>query len=320
MSYRESLRGRAATLHRPLMIVAAAMVALAVVALGGLVFDDRTLVNASVWLKPFKFTVSIALYTVTLAWMISLLQKARRWGWWMGTLVAAGLALDMVMLVWQMIFRDHQLHFNHADATDRLLDNILPGATYLAWAATLVVAVLALVQRLPDKAQASAVRGGLALALTGMMLGTLMFFPTPAQQAAKDAGAKLVIIGAHSVGVPDGGPGLPVLGWSTVGGDLRIPHFVGMHALQLLPLFAMLLAALAGRFPVLRDELARRRLIRVVGLGYAGLLAIVTWQALRGQSIVHPDGWTLLALAGDAALVGVGVRLALRRVPVGQLN
>jgi hypothetical protein len=311
MSRKESLLIRAGALHHPLVVLAASMAVLSAVAAIGAIFDDRTLVNASIWLKPFKFTVSIAIYSLTLAWMISLLPKARRWGWWMGTLVAAGLAVDMVLLVWQIIFRGRQLHFNRADPTDKLMsDNILPAATYLVWVATLVVVLLLLFQRLPDKAQVTAVRTGLAIALVGLALGMLTFLPTPGQRAAMDAGAKPSIVGAHSVGVPDGGPGLPVLGWSTVGGDLRIPHFVGMHALQLMPLFALLLAALADRLPALRDALVRRRLIRMAGLGYLGLLAILTWQALRGQSIIHPDSWTLLALGLDAGLVGVGFRVS----------
>lgn len=321
MPRNESMLIRAGALHRPLAVLAACMAVLSVVAAIGVILDDRTLVNASIWLKPFKFTVSIAIYALTLAWMISLLPKARRWGWWMGTLVAAGLAADMVLLMWQIIFRGRQLHFNHADPTDKLINNILPAATYLIWAATLVVALFLLFQRLPDKAQAAGVRMGLTVALVGLALGMLMFLPTAGQQAALDAGVKPSIVGAHSMGVPDGGPGLPVLGWSTVGGDLRIPHFVGMHALQLMPLFALLLAALADRFPALRDALVRRRLIRVAGLGYLGLLAILTWQALRGQSIIHPDGWTLLALGLAAALVGAGFQVsAVTRVPAAVLE
>lgn len=313
MSSNESLLRRAAALHRPLVGFATVMAVLAVVAAIGVIFDDRTLVNASIWLKPFKFTISMGLYAVTLAWMISLLPKARRWGWWLGTLVTAGLAVDMVLIFWQPVFRVRQLHFNSADALDRLLSQeILPMATYLAWTASLVLALMLVLQKaqgqkMEDKAQAAAVRIGLSVALLGLALGMLMFMPTPDQQGLIDAGTKPTIVGAHSVGVPDGGPGLPLLGWSTVGGDLRIPHFVGMHALQLLPLLAMLLAALSGRFPVLRDPLARRRLIRVGGVGYLGLIAILTWQALRGQSIVHPDVWTLLAVGADSAFVGFGI-------------
>lgn len=101
----------------------------------------------------------------------------------------------------------------------------------------------------------------------------------------------------------------------SVAGDLRIPHFVGMHALQLMPLAAIALEWLARRLPRLRDTHARSGVLLIVALTDAALLAVLTWQALRGQSIVQPDAATVtvtvaIAIAATACLVVVA------RVPV----
>ncbi|GAB3932878.1 hypothetical protein GCM10027614_02840 [Micromonospora vulcania] len=129
----------------------------------------------------------------------------------------------------------------------------------------------------------------------------------------QDTGSE-VIAGAHSVGVPDGGPGLPVFGWSTTGGDLRIGHFVGLHALQALPILAILLSRFVG---TRLDELTRARLVVVAGGAYGVLTVLLTWQALRGQPLLRPDAHTLVAVAAlvVAAATATGLVLARRRNP-----
>jgi hypothetical protein len=112
------------------------------------------------------------------------------------------------------------------------------------------------------------------------------------------------VSGAHSVGVPDGGPGMPVTGWSTTGGDLRIGHFVGLHGLQVLPLLALLLHRSARRWA----ETTRVRLVLVAAVGYALLTGLLTGQALRGQPLLRPDALTLAAFA--ALVLGVAVTAA----------
>ncbi|WP_326569544.1 hypothetical protein VSH64_00370 [Amycolatopsis rhabdoformis] len=307
-------------LHRPLLVLAGAMAVLLVVSALGLLFDHRTLVNAPLWAKPFKFTVSIGLYALTLAWLLGLLTRFRRTGWWLGTVFAVGISTDLALLVWQILIRDRPLHFNVETPGDVLIDNVLATGAFTAWAATAAVVVLLLFQKLPDRALASALRWGTGFAVVGMGLALMMFSPTPPQEALLDAGVHPPMVGGHTVGLPDGGPGLPLLGWSTVGGDLRIPHFVGIHAIQALPLLALALAALARRYPVLSSDLVRRRLVWTGAVGYAGLLALVTWQALRGQSIVRPDFWTLSAAAGLIAIVAAGAALSLRSPRVHALT
>ena len=114
--------------------------------------------------------------------------------------------------------------------------------------------------------------------------------------------------GGHTVGAADGGAGMPITGWSLEHGDLRVGHFIGLHALQVLPLLAWALL----RWTHL-DAATRARLLHVAGAAYTAVVLLVTWQALRGQSIVRPDGVTLAASAALVGLASVAAVTVLRR-------
>ncbi|MEU1227140.1 hypothetical protein [Streptomyces sp. NPDC005828] len=286
------------------------MAVLAVVSAVGIVVDDRMLVGVPIWTKPFKFSVSFVAYGLSLAWMLSLLPRGRRAGWWAGTVLTVASVVEMVLITLQVI-RGTQSHFNQATPFDTAVFQIMGGTVAVLWLCALVIAVLLLRARILDRAMAWAVRLSSLIALAGAAVGFLMVRPTPEQLATDNP----TIVGAHSVGVPDGGPSMPITGWASNGGDLRIPHFFGMHALQLLPLLLIALTALATRFPGLvrlADERVRLHLTLTASAAYAATFVLLTWQALRGQALFAPDGATL---AGAAAIVlagGAAAALSLR--------
>ncbi|MEO8528078.1 MAG: hypothetical protein ABI435_03275, partial [Pseudolysinimonas sp.] len=148
-------------------------------------------------------------------------------------------------------------------------------------------------------------------ALIGMGLAFLMTGPN-ADQLSNYQG----IAGAHAVGIPDGGPGLPLLGWSTVAGDLRIPHFLGMHTLQAMLLLAIGLELLARRVPLLRDGMLRFRLVAIAACSAVAVVAIVTVQALSGESIVRPSAPILSATVAVALVAIAAVALSIRAARV----
>ena len=290
--------------HRPLMLLATAMVALVVVSIAGLLVDPRELVGAPIWAKPLKFAISILIYSVTWAWLISQLGRFRRVAWWSGTVIATTLALEVVALVVQTV-RGHRSHFNGANEFDSFIWDTMGALITVLWLATLVAAILLWFSPPKDRARAWAIRLGSALSLVGLGLGFLMTMPTAAQLDDFEG-----IVGAHTVGAGDGGAGLFLLGWSTEHGDLRIPHFIGMHALQLIPLALLLVELASRRIVALRDERTRLGIIASLSLGYAAFIALVTWQALRGQSIVAPDLATALGFAAVMAVTASGCALA----------
>jgi len=90
-----------------------------------------------------------------------------------------------------------------------------------------------------------------------------------------------MVNGAHSIGVADGGPGLPVMDWSTTGGDLRIAHFVGLHALQVMPVGAWLIAK--------KDSWNlswKTASVIVLSAAYALVVLILYLQAVQGGPVL----------------------------------
>lgn len=261
--------------HAGLYRFAIAMGGLAAVLAVLAVVDQRTLLGAPLWFKPLKFAVSFAAYSGALAWMLGQLPRPAMQ--WTGRVIVAAAVAEMVIITGQAA-RGVRSHFNDDDPTGVLLFAVMGATIVVLYLATVAIALRFLREPGRDPAMSAAIRLGLAVSLLGMGLGVVM-----------------VAIGSHAVGVPDGGPGLPLVGWSTTGGDLRIAHFAGMHALQLLPLLAAGLATLgAGR----SDAARRRRIVVAVAAGYTGLVLLLAWQALRGLPLLAPDGLTLAALGG----------------------
>jgi hypothetical protein len=266
-----------------------------VVAAIGLVVDDRMLVGAPIWAKPCKFAFSFGLYAVTWAWMLSLQRKHVKLGRVLGTWAAVACAIEVAAVFIQTI-RGHRSHFNVSTPLDAAMWAIMAGSIMVLWIANLIGAILLMKERHADRPAMWALRLGSLVTLIGMTLAFLMTWGTTDQRANRP----MAIIGSHSVGVPDGGPGMAVTNWSSTGGDLRVGHFIGVHGLQMVPLFAVLLGMLMVGMPRLRDELVRIRLVWTFAGGYTGLMALVTWQALRKQPLLQPD---LLTIGAFSVLV-----------------
>lgn len=274
----------------PLTITALAMLVVLAFTAVGLAVDSRLVSGTPVWLKPSKFAASIAIYSITLAWMFTFLMDWPRVRNIVGWTTAIVMMIEMSIIGGQA-FRGTSSHFNAATPFDIALFSIMGVAILVQTLSSIAVAVALWRQTFADAALGWALRLGMTMTVVGAFTGGLMTAPTSQQLASARAGERMTIAGAHTVGAPDGGPGLAGTGWSTEHGDLRVPHFLGLHALQVLPIVALILA----RRKV--GMAARVRLVWAAAGSYAALFVILLAQALRGQSLVAPDVITMTLLA-----------------------
>ena len=265
----------------------------------GLAADSRIITGAPAWLKPAKFAASIAIYTFTLAWIFSLIPEWRRTRRIVGWTTAVAMVLEIALISLQA-FRGTTSHFNFATLFDGVVFTSMGAAIVVQTFSTVAVAVALWRQEFADRALGWALRLGMTMTIVGALTGGLMTGPTSRQLDAARAGERMTVVGAHTVGGPDGGPGLPGTGWSTDHGDLRVAHFLGLHALQALPILALVLARRR------MSDLVRLRLTIVGAASYMALFAILLSQALRAQPVLGPDALTIALLSVWAFVTAAG--------------
>src|SRR6185436_5585149 len=82
----------------PLTVVGILMIAALAASLAGIWLDPRTITGAPAWVKPAKFAVSIAIYSLTLAWIFSYLPAWPRTRRIVGRTTAAVFVLEWVLI------------------------------------------------------------------------------------------------------------------------------------------------------------------------------------------------------------------------------
>jgi hypothetical protein len=220
----------------------------------GLGLDERTLRGVNVWVKPMKFMLSVALLALTTTWFAAhLLPQARRsrsFAALVWTLIATG-GFEVGYITLQAALGQAS-HYNEGDALHGALYTLMGGAAIALTATQPWLAWLIWRHGRPDIAPAYRL---------SVLLGLLLTFALGATVG--------ILLGG---GQPPVTEGLPVLGWSRSGGDLRVAHFVGIHASQVLPLIGFALATWRVRAPI-------------SGVWAASLAWIVLWAATLAQAM-----------------------------------
>jgi len=192
--------------------------------------DARLLNTAPIWAKPIKFSLSLAIHFLTLALLVQQLERNRRTGIFLtffAYLAAVSMLFEQIYISIQAA-RGRQSHFNGETDFEALMYGLMGiGAVNLI----LVSFILGLlIWKYGDKDNSGLRLGSILGLIIGSVL-TLIYAMTMGNAPAH----------SHLVGEIVNNAKVPVVGWSREVGDLRIPHFIATHMMQILPLLGFFL-------------------------------------------------------------------------------
>jgi hypothetical protein len=216
-------------------------------------------------IKPLNFTMSMAMYLATVVILLDYLRASMLWKKIIGWGVSICL-LTAITCITMQAARGTTSHFNNSTPFDSAVSSLMDIVDPLNGVFVVVLLIFA-IQAKYDVSRSSqlGIAFGLFLFLGGSAIGGVM-----------------VAHGQSVVGVAPGGPGLPVLNWSTTGGDFRVAHFLGIHALQILPIAGWLIDRLKGL-----PRRAKPTAVIAVSAGYVLLMGFVFMQAMDGVPLVR---------------------------------
>ncbi len=187
--------------------------------------DDHRLLNVNRWLKPMKFYFSVGLMILTMGWLLYYLdnvKKIKRFTW----LLIITMFFENGLILLQSI-RGTTSHFNSDSSFDAMIFSLMGIFILIFTVVCIRICVAFFRQKQFSISDAY---------LWGIRLGLLFFILFSLE------GGMMLGLMKHTVGAPDGSPGLPIVNWSRDHGDLRIAHFAGIHSLQVLPLLGFYVA------------------------------------------------------------------------------
>ena len=258
------------------------------------VADPSTIDGAPTWAKPLKFGLSFLALGPAMLWVYAHVRRTRAIRVMLET--AGTTMLVEAVLITAQAARGRASHFNNETALDAAVFTVMGAGVGIFTLAVAGAGLLLARTHLGDGALAFSMKLAVPIMLGGAMVGFLMpgFKPGQTEDSPR--------IGAHSVGGHDGGGGLTLLGWSTEHGDLRVAHFVGLHALQVLPLVALIITYLGAAHRLHLSSRRQRAAVGLVAVAWVGLVFTALVQALRGQAVVAPDAVTWVMVTGLAVV------------------
>ncbi|NNE14019.1 MAG: hypothetical protein HKN51_03530 [Saprospiraceae bacterium] len=232
--------------------------------IAGSLIDDRTLMGVNVWIKPLKFSISGAIYIFTVGFLMTLYPFSKRKKNILNKTVSWTLLVELGLVICQAS-RGVQSHYNLSSPFDGLIFS----AMGILIAINVLIMALFIVETIRLKLETS------KSIQWAILLGWIIVF------FGSWIGGQMIGQMAHNVGVADGGPGLPLVNWSTIAGDLRVAHFFGLHGLQIVPIFAFLIS---NKWKT--SERNQILIVTIFGLVYILWIGYTFYQAKQGMPFI----------------------------------